>query len=212
MKIDREELLRYLGYHDQQLNAVIEEKLERAVGLCFELAEPRHVLRKFSLERDPLRLQGTDVALEGVSLSELLEDCDSVLLLAATVGLGVEREVSRLFYRDPTLAVMLDAAATCAIESVCDEVQAEAERKLGRALTMRFSCGYGDFPLRAQFDMVRLLQAEKIGITVNPDALLSPQKSVTALMGITSKEKGSVRRGCGHSCGSCGKTDCAYRK
>lgn len=136
MKIERDELLRYLGYQGQELNEVIERKLEQAVGRCFELIQPRHVIRRFSLERDPLRLAGTNVCLEGVSLSDLLVDCKEALLLAATVGLAVEREVNRLFYTDPTLAVMLDAASICAIESYCDEVQAEEEKKLQKELTL----------------------------------------------------------------------------
>ncbi len=49
----------------------------------------------------------------------------------------------------------------------------------------RFSPGYGDLPLALQPDLLHFLNAQRwVGITVGKTLLMSPMKSVTAIMGI----------------------------
>lgn len=49
----------------------------------------------------------------------------------------------------------------------------------------RFSPGYGDLPLALQPDLLNFLNAQRwVGITVGKTLLMSPMKSVTAIMGI----------------------------
>ena len=53
----------------------------------------------------------------------------------------------------------------------------------------RFSPGYGDFPLEFQKDIFNLLSPNKrIGLTLNNSLLMSPTKSVTAVVGIVDEE------------------------
>lgn len=50
---------------------------------------------------------------------------------------------------------------------------------------MRFSPGYGDFSLTHQTDFFRLLQLEKnLGMSLNSALLMSPSKSITAVIGV----------------------------
>jgi len=49
----------------------------------------------------------------------------------------------------------------------------------------RFSPGFGDFGLEHQKAILDLVNAERLlGITVNKSYMMSPMKSVTAIMGI----------------------------
>ena len=82
-------------------------------------------------------------------------------------------------------ALWLDAAASAAIEEVCDEAQRQIALELERALTARFSCGYGDLPLTIQPQFLSLLDAgRKIGLSASASGMLTPIKSVTAVIGI----------------------------
>ena len=102
-------------------------------------------------------------------------------LFAATIGFEVERQINKYFISDKTLAVILDSAATAAIESYCDELCDNLEGEL----TSRFSCGYGDFDISHQKMICQTLDTQKsIGLFTSPSYMLSPQKSVTALIGI----------------------------
>ena len=52
-------------------------------------------------------------------------------------------------------------------------------------LTERFSPGYGDSPLEMQKQVLDLLDAEnKLGITLSKGYMMSPSKSITAIMGL----------------------------
>ena len=76
--------------------------------------------------------------------------------------------------------------------------------------TWRFSPGYGDYPIELQSDFLRLLDApRKIGLCTNNNSILTPTKSVTAVMGLSENPVDRKRRGC-QSC-NLAKT-CKFRK
>lgn len=209
MKIERTELLRYLGWRGQPLDGITTSSLERMSARCLEVAAPRSVVRRFAYANGVLSDIG--VKLEGADIAKHLSGVDEVYLIAATVGAGIERELTRLTAVSRTDALVFDAAASCAIESYLDERCAELEKDSGRILLPRFSCGYGDFPISAQKDICALLNTPtRIGVCVDENYTLSPLKSVTAVIGIL--KEGETRKACASRCALCAKTDCAYRR
>ena len=79
----------------------------------------------------------------------------------------------------------------------------------GWYLRPRFSPGYGDFDIRHQKELLQMLDgAKKIGLTVTDGMMLSPTKSVTAVIGVSKENVPCHRSGCE----VCGKTDCIYRR
>ena len=209
MKIVRSELLRYLGWRGQPLDGITTSSLERMSARCLEVAAPRSVVRRFAYANGAL--SDTGVKLEGADIAKHLSGVDEVYLIAATVGAGIERELTRLTAVSRTDALVFDAAASCAIESYLDERCAELEKDSGRILLPRFSCGYGDFPISAQKDICALLNTPtRIGVCVDENYTLSPLKSVTAVIGIL--KEGAKRGACASRCAICSKTDCVYRR
>lgn len=191
-KIDRDETLRYLGIVGGVPDGLVAAQLAEAEGIVLRLAQPRAVYRLFDLERDGdvLRLQGTALDLEGEDIRAHLKAADRCVLMAATLGAAVERELRRIQVTDMALATVLDAAAGTAIEQICDDLQRELAAiaaSEGRFLTDRFSPGYGDMPLEQQRRICAVLDAGKIGLTVTEHFLLTPRKSVTAVSGLCSE-------------------------
>lgn len=212
MEIQRNELLRYLGWKGQEVDENLQNKLEEAAKRCLELARPRCVVKKFQIGAD-MRI-AENFALEGKDVAAHLAGCKELYLFAATVGADAEREISRLFAAGKANdALLLDSAATCAAESYADEICEDLQAGEKYALTERFSCGYGDFPLSAQPKILRLLSADtKIGLCADDSFLLAPQKSVTALIGVTDKLAPAQKKRCHNKCGGCKHGGCAYRK
>ena len=68
-----------------------------------------------------------------------------------------------------------------------DNLCADLAREFApRRLTSRFSPGYGDFPLSQQAELCAVLNVNRLlGITLTPGGLMVPQKSVTALIGVS---------------------------
>jgi len=57
-------------------------------------------------------------------------------------------------------------------------------RENARLTKARFSAGYGDFLLENQKMMYDMLKLDRIGVTINENCILMPEKSVTAVVGI----------------------------
>ena len=79
---------------------------------------------------------------------------------------------------------MFDALATERIEALCDVFCEDIEKEYGKTRP-RFSAGYGDLPLELQREIFSVLDCPKsIGLTLTDSLLMSPSKSVTAIVGI----------------------------
>ncbi len=212
MNVDRQEALRYLGYKrgqqpDEQtesvLNACIPALQNAARFLCVHLrVNVRTEGEQIAL--GPLRLQSR-------GLTRHLIGCKEAYLFAATLGAGVDRLMQTYTRTDLPAAVVLQACAAALLESYCDEAQAALEDRLDCKLMLRprFSPGYGDLSLDCQPDILRILDApKKIGLSCTETNMLTPTKSITAVMGI----KPGERRIATHDCSACNLTLCAYKK
>lgn len=196
--INRVEAFRYMGQRGEppkELVAVAEECETRLL----EAMSPRFVYAVFGLERgECLSVSGTSLRLEGESIRKHLRDCEKCVLMAATLGAGVDHVIREYESAAVEKAFAADALASAAVEQVCDAAELEIrERLAGSNLTWRFSPGYGDLPLDVQRDFVEILNAQRrIGLTVTDSLILIPRKSVTAIIGISDKELAPQNRGC----------------
>ena len=181
MVIEKQELLSYLGYRGQAISQELDVKINYAIEICKRLARPMNVVKRFKVNRETKQVEGTTLTLPGEDIWKHIKGCSEIYLLCGTIGFSIEREINKFMVSDRTLAIILDAAATCAIESSLDDLEKELEGKL----TSRYSCGYGDLPIEAQKQICQVLDTHrKIGVFVNESFMLSPQKSVTAIIGI----------------------------
>lgn len=213
MEIEKNELLRYLGWNGQEIDETLQNKLDEAAKRCLAAAEPRSVAVRLALNED-FTLGNTGFRLEGEDIKKHLAGCREVYLMAMTIGLGAERELMRLSAKSANEALLFDTAASCAVESYADDICDDLEKSCAHRLTSRFSCGYGDFPLEAQKDICKILKTDtRIGLCCDESFLLTPRKSVTAVAGITGEPAPEKPQGgCGHKCGGCAKKDCAFRR
>ena len=215
--IDRAEVLRYLGQGQGTVDELVAAQLLAAEEVVLTLARPRAVYRLFDLAREgeTLSLLGTALTLLGRDIRTHLATADRCLLFAATLGAAVDQEILRVQTRDMALAAVMDATASAAIEQVCALVQHELTALAASVeghLTDRFSPGYGDMPLEQQRAFCTVLDGEKIGLGVTDHFLLTPRKSVTAILGLCprplplAEDRSSV-------CTLCHSTDtCNFRK
>ena len=108
--------------------------------------------------------------------------------------------------------VTLQACAAAMLEEYLDEWQTALEadmKKEGYYIRPRFSPGYGDFDIAHQDMILRMLDtAKKIGLTMTDSYMLTPTKSVTAIIGISDTQEKCHIKGCE----VCEKKDCIYRR
>ena len=203
---DRRLVLRYLGAAGWAPDAATAALLDKAEALVRQAATPRGIWR-------PLLLAALDLQAAGGDLARHLQGCRSLVYMAATLGAGVDALLRRLEVTDIALCAAADATASAAIEPVCDAVEADARARVqaqGNFMTGRYSPGYGDCPLDLQAELCRALDTPRgIGLTVTPQKLLVPRKSVTAILGVADHPVAGARAGCAHCLL---RETCAYRK
>jgi len=190
--IPMREALHFLGWRGQRIEQRIFDQIHGLMNDVREKLTASVVTRSFEMEEGG-RLSDTIFVPEGNDVYALLKSCDSVILMAATLGTQSERMLLRAQARSSADALLLDAVLSAAIEAVCDE----AERTLRREhalfnlhLTDRFSPGYGDMPIKQTGEICRILETQKtIGLTVSHNGIMIPRKSVTALLGVSRIEQ-----------------------
>ncbi len=178
--------------------------------------EAKYLYRVFDLiknEEGFFSLKGTSLIFKGKDAEKLFETCNSCILLAVTLGQKADMLIKKSQIRNMAEAVVLDSCASCGVENICQQINDELEEEYlnkGLYLTDRFSPGYGDMPLSLQNDICQLLETHKrIGLTTMPSLLLTPTKSITAVIGISNIPQPKRITGC-LNCRL--KKSCAYRK
>jgi hypothetical protein len=201
------EIRRYAGIRSRTSDpsAVTEDdsELERILRECMTEIEDQLVY-KVCYQEFPIHLTDTGVDLgfmttESKDLRRNLRTCDRIVLFAATVGIELDRRIARYSRLSPVKAVLLQAIGAERIESLCDtfnrEVTEAVQREGGRTRP-RYSPGYGDLPLTMQKTIFTVLDCpRKIGLSLNESLLMSPSKSVTAILGIDGAGIGEAEPG-----------------
>ena len=120
---------------------------------------------------------------QSANLAKNLDGCDRVVLFAATVGLAPDKLAEKYRRLSPEKALYANAIGAERVEALCDAFCAFlAETNVTRP---RFSPGYGDLPLSLQTAVFAALDCpRKIGVTLTDTLLMTPTKSVTALVGL----------------------------
>ncbi|WP_124099037.1 vitamin B12 dependent-methionine synthase activation domain-containing protein [Ruminococcus sp. Marseille-P6503] len=199
-ELDQSEAIRYLGYGSQKPDAKILALLNDCEKKLLECISPAYVYRVFDIAYDggAVAVEGTSLKMEGGDICKHLEKCGKCVLMCATLSAGADRLIRRLEAEDMTEAVITDCLASAAVEQVCNMAEEEIKSELDDCFfTWRFSPGYGDFPIGIQKDFLEVLNAPKrIGVNSTESMILTPRKSVTAVMGISDTEIPKGRRGC----------------
>lgn len=176
--IDEREILRYAGFlgaKDAQMERLLAECLQE----CTPILAYRVCGRLFDVKQQNGELWIGSMSVESKALAAHLEGCHKAVVFAATIGLGIDRLIAKYADVFTAKAHLLQAIGVERIEALCDAVCEE----IGSTKT-RFSPGYGDFALEKQKEIFTLLDCKKIGLSLNDSLLMSPTKSVTAIVGI----------------------------
>lgn len=133
-RVDRAEMLRYLGYGGQQIEPELSRRIELVVE-CLELdIEPRGVRRVFAIDAtgideqgEPcIRLVGTNVELRGRDIYRHLKDARLAALMACTLGMDAERRLRTTGAQQPLEGAVLDAACSAYVEAAVEQMDSRS--------------------------------------------------------------------------------------
>lgn len=202
LTLNRDEVLRYLAYRGSDLDMEMDSLIDSCMDEALEISQPKYVYGVFEkkLSQGKLFLLESTLELAGDDIISHLDPADHVAVMAATLGVGIDRRIKYYGKSDLTRGIILDSWATQLIEALCDQV----EREIGLLaeschmnITSRYSPGYGDLPIGIQKDIIASLNASRlIGLNVSESSILLPRKSVTAFIGISRDKTEEKKMGC----------------
>ena len=199
IEADKSEIARYLGYRDTKPDEAVSklilemtDKLECDFKVCYQ---PLEVLKN-----DGEAIDFGCFSAKSRDLAKFIGDNKEAVLFCATIGIEFDRLMKKTIVFSESKAVVLQAVGTAYIEALCDLFCGEFCTKA------RFSPGYGDLDISVQKEIFKILSPEKnIGVSLTDSMLMTPTKSVTAIM-IPNKNGGT-------DCGNCDKRkNCTFRK
>jgi hypothetical protein len=206
------EILRYLGHCGQEIPANVKERIWECCRELEQAAVIKAVWREYPLTFREHVLDMSCLQVRSKNLEKNLQDCEKILIFGATLGSRVDGLLRRYGRLQMSKAVILQAASVAMLETFCDwknEVLRKEYQEKGWYMRPRFSPGYGDFPLECQQGIAAALELSKrIGVMLTDRLMMTPSKSVTAVMGLSQRPQICRVQGCE----ACGKKDCGYRR
>ncbi len=183
---NEDEILRYTGARngDSITKELVKSCISELSGkLVYRVC---HAEFKISKSGDVLDLGFTKT--ESRVLEKHLSECNGIVLFAATVGIELDRLIAKYSRLSPTRALAFQGIGAERVEALCDAFEEKIRSelaKLGKSTVKRVSAGYGDIPLEMHKDIFAVLDCpRRIGLSLNESLLMSPSKSVTAIIGI----------------------------
>ena len=192
---DEKEILRYAGCKEiDQDSEVVQlmrdciNEVSRQKACTFNLSYrilPIKSMKEGNIDFEAVKIQSHD-------LERCLKDCNRVVFMAATIGHGYDRLIQKYKRIDSARTLFLQAIGAERIETMldtfCKELPGKIEAITGEkdiSIRPRFSPGFGDLTLKIQPQVLEIFNAYKrLGISLNDSLLMSPSKSVTAIIGI----------------------------
>ena len=177
---DKREILRYSGVRG--MAAEVEALLEECITETASLFHPRVCWCALPLS-EAKNIKEIGSIFSSKALSKHLEDCEQIVIFAATVGIEIDRAIARYNTISPAKALLASAIGSERIEALCDVFENDL-RNDSTKIKPRFSPGYSDLPIECQKDIFSLLDCpRRIGLTLTESMLMSPSKSVSAITG-----------------------------
>ena len=206
-QVDLAQAARYFGAGGEPDRSTM-ALLERCAVPLLAAAQPRAVW----LQADVEALAQAGI-LRGEDVYRHLAGCRQAILLAVTLGPGADAQIRRAGVGDIAAGVASDALGSALAEQAADAAEAQLRQLAAQQdqyLTGRFSPGYGDWDIAVQPLVAEALYTpRRAGLYVTDTNLMTPRKSVTAVLGVSDHPVKGHLAGCGHCVL---RTRCPYRE
>lgn len=190
VRVPWDRIYRRLGYreHKTLIDERIRSKTDSDIkyALSFIQIMGAGKLVTLNVTADDRALLQTGEIFISRDLVKYIGDCREAILIGATAGDGIMDAIGRdIDSQNLTRGSVLDAVASEmtdeTLDWLCDYFNHQLKRENKKVDRRRYSAGYGDLDLKNQDEIYRILELEKIGVSITESHMLIPEKSVTAI-------------------------------
>jgi hypothetical protein len=183
-----DEVLRRLGRKGKmEVSPQLARLVNEEISICQDLMTPMGIYDRFGLSLD----RSGAVSISGgftVNSSDLyrwVRGCDELVVMVVTVGPGINERVQELTEAgEVTRGMIVDAIGSETVEELAGVLNRIIANTARKAVTKRYSPGYGDWDLTDQKSLLELIGAGEIGVTVSDSSQMIPEKSISAVIGL----------------------------
>lgn len=183
IEIDERKVLSYFGYHKDFPSPQI-PKWNSVFSFARKLLNPAvyYVVSKISSLNPKGTVQfGNKARFKDSILLERLNEGQKGLFFLATLGPGLESEISRFLQRGLYLeGILLDAMSWVAIQDIIKSLKKTVSKK--GILDFTLIPGLKGFPLNMQRDIFKLFSPLRTEITLTEYCMMVPKKSVSGII------------------------------
>jgi hypothetical protein len=143
--------------------------------------------RKVKLDGDYFNIDNRTFSCGKIIYSSL-KNSDTIAFLISSIGDEIENWSKHFMYNEEMLkGYLIDKIASELVEQLADKTQLLLEdelKELELKATNRYSPGYCGWSVADQQNLFSLLPSKFCGVTVNDTSMMTPIKSVSAVIGI----------------------------
>ncbi|QQK07266.1 vitamin B12 dependent-methionine synthase activation domain-containing protein [Miniphocaeibacter halophilus] len=188
-KLNKKSMIHYMGQKKSKVTSEILKIVDESFNEVKNDLVFKTCYRKYDLKlNDNYEVDLGFVKTNSTNLYKNLESCKEIYVFVSTIGFGIDRKIKKYTNLSPVKALAFQGIGSGIIEDYCDffnDYLAKIEDEKGNSLKTRFSPGYGDLDLGLQVDIFKNLEVtKKIGVVLNDSLLMTPSKSVSAIIGV----------------------------
>lgn len=167
----------------------IAKAIKNAIEMAYSAIKGKACYRTFRIKEvlsDRVVIAESDRLFSGNNMVRLLKDCDYATLIVCTIGTDMVERIEELKKTSLAEAYYLDRVGAWMADYMAEQVGRIIEteiKKNGYKPTFRYAAGYGDWALSAQDEIMRLTEAERIGMSITDTFIMIPRFSVSAVIG-----------------------------
>jgi hypothetical protein len=143
-----------------------------------------------SMNGSQISLEG-DKAIHGPLLQAIFPEARELAVLLCTIGPRLEKQVTDYTKSGEALrGMILDGIGSAAVDSLVPEVLRIIVSEVlprGYEISSPVNPGMPGFPLTEQWNLLGLVNADEIGVSLTASGVLIPRKSASMVIGIGSK-------------------------
>ena len=179
------------------------------------LLEPALAYEIYSINemnRRQLSLEG-NLVVSGPLLPSLLPEARELAVVVCTIGPKLEKQATDYFNQDePLRGMLLDGIGSAAVDSLTEEVckfMAGEALSRGYEVSSPINPGMPGLPITEQWQLLKMVPAREIGVSLTSSGIMVPRKSTSMVMGIGPKMTTWTRA---EVCARCSlRKTCPYR-
>lgn len=184
-------IISQLGYPcEEVVDSRVLTQIYDSIRQCRVLREEKAICESTPFKRLTKKaILGKGICLETINWTRLtarMSDVRGLCCLAVTLGNGIDEKIKQLGKEAMLQALVLDAVASVLAEFYANQIHQQVTcyyQQYGLETSARFSPGYCDWPLQSgQRSLFTFLEPEAIGLNISSSGLMTPRKSVTAVM------------------------------